>query len=83
SRQVPLVKLRKNRGSMLAANELVCNSFFALAFRVSHNTIESAKRNPRSSVVLNRADSSQVRSRHEHVVAFLDHFAASFGQHMP
>lgn len=54
ARQVPIKAVRKNRGSMLVANTLVCNKFFATAFGVSSNTIESSKTNPRSPVVVNR-----------------------------
>lgn len=56
SRQVPVLSPKKNEGSMLAANTLVCNAFFRRAYGVSNNTIESAKRNPRSPVVLFRQE---------------------------
>lgn len=54
SGQVPRVKGRKNGGSMLAANTLVCNRFFREAFGVSFTLIENSKKNPRSTAVTNR-----------------------------
>jgi len=45
--QVPVIKLGKYEGSMVAAGRNVCNKFFSRAFfGVSNNVIESAKNNP-------------------------------------
>lgn len=45
---VPFAKVGRREGSLYSAGSLVCNKFFRLAYGVSANTIENAKRNPKA-----------------------------------
>lgn len=68
AQQVPHCKMPRNEGSMRAGGVMVCNAFFCLAFGVSNTSIESAKGNPASKVMLRRYDISQQLAQRKHIL---------------